>query len=253
MNTTPNPSNKKTAPGALWEDTKQTASHVADQAGEKLMTQIDATKETATGKAGAIASALRGTREQLEDVGPLPDLADMAADQIERLADYIEHRNVGELVSELERYARREPAIFLGASLAAGLLIGRVLKSNPAADESEDTLPDFGEPPRLETKGFASAPIGATEVTKLRNPYTSASSSVPSAPSTSSAAPSAPRTTPPMPAPPPMVDRTFTTPTPAMTQERPPSTRQTTTPGFDPGVRAPSGDGHRNGGTSRMT
>jgi hypothetical protein len=117
-------------PNQLWTEAKQTASRLADQAGEKLKSELDSRKDLAADTASDVASALRGTGGKLKDAGPLPELADQAADQIERLAQYVQSRNVGDLVREVERFARREPALFLGASFALGLLGGRFLKAS---------------------------------------------------------------------------------------------------------------------------
>lgn len=126
------PKISETAEGAqaLWREAKDVVSQVADQASEKLKSEIDSKKDMAAGKASNVASALRESKETLGDAGPLPDLADQAAAQIDKFANYVQTRNIGDLVREVERFARREPAIFLGASLVAGLLGGRFLKAS---------------------------------------------------------------------------------------------------------------------------
>lgn len=115
---------------ALWQEAKNVVSNVADQAGEKLKSEVDSRKEKAAEKASEVASALRDTSGKLRDAGPIPDIADQAAAQIEKIASYVQTRNVGDLVREVERFARREPAIFLGASFVIGLLGGRFMKAS---------------------------------------------------------------------------------------------------------------------------
>lgn len=115
---------------ALWQEAKNVVSQVADQATEKIKSEVDSKREKAAEKVGEVASALRDTSEKLKDVGPIPDLADQAAAQIEKIATYVQTRNVGDLVREVERFARREPAIFLGASFVVGLLGGRFMKAS---------------------------------------------------------------------------------------------------------------------------
>ena len=115
---------------ALWGEAKEAVAQVADSASEKLKRGLDARKEKAAETAEAVATAIRETGEGLRDVGPLPDLADQAADQIEKLAKYVQSRNLGDMVREVERFARREPAIFLGASFAVWLIGGRFMKAS---------------------------------------------------------------------------------------------------------------------------
>ena len=104
----------------------------------KDQSRVDA-KGAGSGTCRRAASALRGTSEGLRDVGPLPDLADQAAEQIEKLANYVQSKNLGDLVREVERFARREPAIFLGASFAVGLLGGRFMKASASPAEPVST------------------------------------------------------------------------------------------------------------------
>jgi hypothetical protein len=118
---------------ALWGEAKDAVAQVAESASEKLKGAIDSQKEKAAERVGEVASALRETGEGLRDVGPLPDLADQAAEQIEKLATYVQSKNLGDLVREVERFARREPAIFLGASFAVGLLGGRFMKATSSS------------------------------------------------------------------------------------------------------------------------
>jgi hypothetical protein len=92
---------------------------------------VEAQKDKAAEKIGSVAGALRAAGEPLAEIGPLPDLAGRAADQIESIAEYVQSRTVGDIAREVERFARREPAIFLGAAFGIGLLAGRFLKSSP--------------------------------------------------------------------------------------------------------------------------
>jgi hypothetical protein len=56
---------------------------------------------------------------------------DTAARKIENLAGYFETRSVRDMARDLEGYARRNPAIFLGAAFGLGVLAARFLKSSP--------------------------------------------------------------------------------------------------------------------------
>lgn len=116
-------------PGVV-DQAKQTAAHVADQAKAQVTNQIDAKKDSAVQTMGTVANVLRETGGKLKEAGPLADVAERAAEGIERVAGFVRTRDIGDLATEVERFARREPALFLGAALAVGLLGGRFLKSS---------------------------------------------------------------------------------------------------------------------------
>lgn len=141
--------------GDIVHQAKQTASDVASQAKEGVSHRIDDQKHKAVEKIETVSSALRGAGKELEGTGPLPDLAEKAAEGIERLAHYFETRSVNELVGSFERFARREPALFLGGAVALGMLAGRFLKSS-SRRMSSPAYPLGGEDisDRYETYGY---------------------------------------------------------------------------------------------------
>ncbi|MDB4996823.1 MAG: hypothetical protein JWM74_4255 [Myxococcaceae bacterium] len=104
--------------------------NVAGQARSQVTTEVTAQKTKAVDTMTGVADALRQTSDGMKDAGPLPMLADQAADTVERVATYLQSKTLGDLIGEVERFARREPAIFLGGAFAAGLLGGRFLKSS---------------------------------------------------------------------------------------------------------------------------
>jgi hypothetical protein len=94
--------------------------------------QLSSQKDRATDSLGSLARAVRGTsgplRENQQDA--LAEYAERAADRIERFSTRIRERDVTELVEETQQFARRQPAIFLGAAFAAGVIAARFLKSS---------------------------------------------------------------------------------------------------------------------------
>ena len=58
------------------------------------------------------------------------DVAGRAADGIEKVAEFFEDKQIGDVVRDVERFARKEPALFVGAAFALGLIGGRFLKSS---------------------------------------------------------------------------------------------------------------------------
>lgn len=106
------------------------ASNVANQAREQVSTQFEARKDKAVETMATVATAMRETSDKLKGVGPLGDAAGRAADGIEKVADFFEGKQIGDVVRDVESFAKREPALFIGAAFALGLLGGRFLKSS---------------------------------------------------------------------------------------------------------------------------
>jgi len=120
----------------IVDQARHALTNVAGQAREQVTHHMDVRKERAVEKISDVAGAIRETSEKLDGMGPLGDVAGRAADGIERLAQFFEGKQVTDIVRDVERFARREPAIFLGAAFAAGLIGGRFLKSSARREES---------------------------------------------------------------------------------------------------------------------
>jgi hypothetical protein len=125
------------------ETAKQTARNLAGEAKSQANERLSSKKDKAAEGLDTMAHALRGTKEEIGDKVPyVGDYAERAADGVQRLSEYVRSRNIGELVDDVERFARREPAMFYGGAFALGLLAGRFLKSSSHRDHDRD----FGEP-----------------------------------------------------------------------------------------------------------
>jgi hypothetical protein len=107
---------------------------VKERASEQLSNQ----KGRATDGLDAIANAVRRTTEELREDqhDTLAHYVDRAAAQLEQWATTIRNKDLDELLTETKRLARRQPALFIGGSFVAGLLVARFLKSS--SDESRD-------------------------------------------------------------------------------------------------------------------
>lgn len=92
--------------------------------------------ETQTGRAadqlGSVANALHKAAEQLNDEnnGTAARYAGQAADRVEQVADMLRNSTVDDMVGQVERFARRQPEVFVGAAFAVGFLFARFVKSS---------------------------------------------------------------------------------------------------------------------------
>lgn len=165
----------------LADQAKQAVSNVAGQVKDQVTQQIDARKDTAVEKVSTVADALRDTSDKLKDIGPLGDVAGRAADGIERVASFFEDRQVGDIVRDVERFARREPALFLGGALAIGLVAGRFLKSSSRPSEAmgqgsaydDDEYLSDDDFDYVESSRFGSTGSSATYAQRGRDPMRS--------------------------------------------------------------------------------
>jgi len=111
---------------------KEAVGQVAGQAKEQVTSRLSSQKNQAAQSLGGVAHALRLTGQQLreQDQAGVTTYIDQVASQVEQFSNYIEQHDVGELVGGVERFARRQPALFLGGAFVLGLLGARFLKSS---------------------------------------------------------------------------------------------------------------------------
>lgn len=121
---------------SFYDQAKETAGQAYEAAAEKATTKLEEQKTNLSGGLASIAGSVRQVGENLRG----PDVQDgiskftseysgLAADKIEGIASYFERKNVREMYADLESFARRNPAMFVGGAFAIGLLAGRFLKS----------------------------------------------------------------------------------------------------------------------------
>lgn len=104
-------------------DIAQQATSAAEQRASSTMTQVGDTLEQ-------VAQAVRQAGDNLRSEQPqVAGFADTAAQQVERAATYLRDHDAGEVIGGVQDFARRQPAVVVGAGLALGLLVGRALKS----------------------------------------------------------------------------------------------------------------------------
>lgn len=94
--------------------------------------QLGNQKQRATEGLGSIAQAVRSATQPLRDSGQgkTADYINSAADQIEQFSGTLRERDLQDLLADLERFARRQPAVFIGTAFGLGVLAARFLKSS---------------------------------------------------------------------------------------------------------------------------
>ncbi|MXP62484.1 hypothetical protein E0493_03835 [Roseomonas sp. M0104] len=80
---------------------------------------------------------MRRVAEDLEDASPeIARHVRSAADSVDSLATALRERSVGDLVGEVNEFARRQPVAFFGAAMVAGFALTRFARSS-----ARDTYP----------------------------------------------------------------------------------------------------------------
>lgn len=121
-------------------DVKRQASTMLNDVEDQAVDMAETRKEQAAGRLHDVAGALRQSSQafrQRED-DAFAGYTDMAADQVEHFANYLEERNALDLWRGVQGFARNQPEIFIAGSLAAGFFLGRFLKST---QESQSHTP----------------------------------------------------------------------------------------------------------------
>jgi uncharacterized membrane protein YgcG len=103
---------------------------VSDLAGGAFEKQ----KGTALGELDSVASALRKAGSELGDTsGVAGKLVGAIADRVESAGRSLDGKELGDVVDDLERFARRNPATFISGAIAVGFIASRFLKSSASA------------------------------------------------------------------------------------------------------------------------
>jgi len=129
----------ETAPesGNIRGDGESGDGGLAERVRERAAAQLNTQKERATEGLGTMAQAVRQSTHQLREQhhDTVAGYIEQAADQLDRLSHGLKNKDVGELVSDAQRLARRRPALFVGSAFAVGLAGARFFKSSPPDEE----------------------------------------------------------------------------------------------------------------------
>jgi len=127
---------KETAKG-FYDQAKSTAGQAFGAATKRATEVLDEQKETLAGGLTTVADSIKQVGENLntaEDTNRITETAakytNSLAAQIENLSGYFERKDVREMVRDVENFARRYPAYFIGGAVALGFLAARFLKSS---------------------------------------------------------------------------------------------------------------------------
>jgi uncharacterized phage infection (PIP) family protein YhgE len=126
----------------------ESAKGLASQAGEKLLSSVEEQKAAGADFVSGMAGAIRRAANEFDkDVPQAAQYIRLAAAQIDTASDAFRRRDLNQLVSDVQGFARRQPTAFLGAAVLAGFAVVRFLKTSTAgakAGNHQDTSTHHG-------------------------------------------------------------------------------------------------------------
>lgn len=132
----------ETAKG-LYDQAKDTAGQAYGTATEKAKSTIEEQKTNLATSLTSVADSikqvgenLRGADDQIGIANFTAKYSDSLAQQIEQISDYFENQDLRQMARDLEGFARRNPAIFIGGAFALGIFAARFLKSSSTTQTS---------------------------------------------------------------------------------------------------------------------
>jgi hypothetical protein len=152
--------------GDAVDQARGMAGQLAQDVREVAESLIDEQKERAAGHVTGVAEALRKTAEGLGEHNEVVGrYAEQAADQVERFAESIRDRNLGDLIADVDDFARRQPTMFLVGAVALGFVVGRFMAASSERTRREHvrdyarqvTPRPTGSRTRTRTAGYAAS------------------------------------------------------------------------------------------------
>jgi hypothetical protein len=112
---------------------REKAAEVAGKAKEKLDSQYSARSQQAVSEVQNLASALRNAATNVGGDGSASISATIltrVADRLDSVGTSFNGRDLDGIVDDVERFARRSPAAFIGGAMLLGFAASRFLKSS---------------------------------------------------------------------------------------------------------------------------
>jgi hypothetical protein len=139
---------ERSVAGAAADETKSVARAAADEARSvahdatnevrklmgdarsQLRSQANEQSDRLAGSLQDVGHQLRTMAEKADDPeSPVTSLTRQAADTADRFASHLQDGGVDRVMDDVKRFARNRPGVFLAGALAAGFVVGRMVKA----------------------------------------------------------------------------------------------------------------------------
>ena len=117
------------------EQVQEKAGQLSDRVKQSAREQIDQRSTEAGERAQTLSHDLRSVGERLrEDGNDGPaNVADQAADRVERIGSYLSETDSNRLLEDAEDFGRRQPWLTLAGGIALGIVAARLLKASSSS------------------------------------------------------------------------------------------------------------------------
>lgn len=126
------PKNETAARAA--EDLRETAASARASAKDEVETRGEGAKHSLADEISRVASALKTASREFRRGSTEANTFDQIAQGLEGASNSVRQRSLGEMFSDLNTFARRHPATFLGGAALFGFAVSRFARAS-----SEDT------------------------------------------------------------------------------------------------------------------
>jgi hypothetical protein len=115
---------------------KEQAKRTVTQVGEQAKTTVDSRMSDVAQELGSVADVVRQTSQEVggDNGQTVARYGERIAEQIEGMSSYLDEHGIEDVLNDVQDFARRQPAIFLGGAFMLGIVIGRFLRSSGARD-----------------------------------------------------------------------------------------------------------------------
>jgi hypothetical protein len=122
------------------------AMKLVDTARQQATSQIGMQQQRLAGTLNTVATALHDASREMrkQDEGPIAEYVDTAANQVEHFATMLREQDLEQLMTTTAQFARRQPALFLGAAFALGFAATRFIKSSAPSGAGQMGSRDSG-------------------------------------------------------------------------------------------------------------
>jgi hypothetical protein len=117
------------------------AKDVASKASKKLLSSVAEQKTAGADFVSGTAGALRRAANEFGELPRAAQYIRLAANHVDSVSDAFRKRDLSQLVSDVQGFARRQPTAFLGIAALAGFAAVRFLKTSRATSAAS---PPFG-------------------------------------------------------------------------------------------------------------
>ncbi|SJZ54565.1 phasin family protein [Novilysobacter spongiicola] len=120
---------------------KDSAKHLGEQARDEGKQRVEEARGTAAGKVDTLADSVKAAASQLSenDIGHLSEYVSDLAENMSRLSTSLREKSGDEMLRDVTRLARENPALFITGSLAIGFGLSRFARASGRHDHSSDS------------------------------------------------------------------------------------------------------------------